>query len=142
MLELPEAEAEGDRIEPAALRLLISDDHKLMRDGLRGLLEKEPGFQIVGEAANGLEAVYLTYEAKPAVVLMDINISVMDGIEATRQIMADLPEIKVIGLSLHAEQQVVSEMLAAGASSFVPKSSSPEELIDAIGTAVGSGKEN
>jgi len=59
MLELPEAEAEGDRIEPAALRLLITDDHKLMRDGLRGLLEKEPGFQIVGEAANGLEAVYL-----------------------------------------------------------------------------------
>jgi CheY-like chemotaxis protein len=59
MLELPEAEAESDRIEPAALRLLISDDHKLMRDGLRGLLEKELGFQIVGEAANGLEAVYL-----------------------------------------------------------------------------------
>ena len=58
-MELPEAEAESDRIEPAALRLLITDDHKLMRDGLRGLLEKEPGFQIVGEAANGLEAVYL-----------------------------------------------------------------------------------
>ncbi|HYA02970.1 MAG TPA: response regulator [Syntrophobacteria bacterium] len=137
-----QVEGEGEGKEPAAVRILIAEDHRMMRDALASLLEKEPGFKIVGLAADGLEAVGLARKAKPDVVLMDVNMPVMDGTEATRQITAELPEVKVIGLSVHAEAQIASKMLAAGASSFVPKSSSPEELTEAIRTAVSSGKGN
>jgi DNA-binding NarL/FixJ family response regulator len=129
---------EKGKRERAAVRILIAEDHKMVRDALAALIEKEPGLEVVGLAANGLEAVHLAHEAKPDVILMDINMPRMDGIEATRHITAELPEIKVIGLSVQAEPQIASEMLAAGASSFVPKSSSPEELTKAIRTAVGS----
>ena len=132
-------ESPGEGKEPAAVRILIAEDHRMMRDALASLLEKEPGFEVVGLAEDGLEAVRLAREVRPDVVLMDINMPKMDGIEATRQITADLPETRVIGLSVHADQQVVSEMLAAGATSFVPKSSSPEELIEGIRTAMRTG---
>jgi CheY-like chemotaxis protein len=131
-------EGEGEGREPAPVRILIAEDHRMMRDALASLLEKEPGFEVVGLAEDGLEAVHLAREAKPDVVLMDINMPKMDGIEATRQITRELPEIKVIGLSIQTEPQIASRMLAAGAASFVPKSSSPEELTEAIRTAVGS----
>ncbi|HYA02866.1 MAG TPA: response regulator, partial [Syntrophobacteria bacterium] len=137
-----QVEGEGEGREPAAVRILIAEDHRMMRDALATLLEKDPGFEVVGLAEDGLAAVRLAREMKPHVVLMDIQMPRMDGIEATRQITADLPEVKVIGLSVHADEQMVSGMLAAGATSFVPKSSSPEELTEAIRTAVGSGKGN
>jgi len=135
-----QVEGEGEGKKPASVRILIAEDHRMMGNALATLLEKEPGFEVVGLAADGLEAVHLAHEVKPDVVLMDITMPKMDGIEATRQITAALPEIKVIGLSVHAEHQITSEMLAAGASSFVPKSSSPEELTKAIRTAVGSSR--
>jgi PAS domain S-box-containing protein len=131
---------EGEKATPSRVRIVIADDHKLMRDGLRGLLEKEPGFEIVGEAANGLEAVHRSNEGKPDVVIMDINMPVMDGIEATRQIKQALPEVKVIGLTAYAENSVSSQALSAGASSFVLKGASPEELTKAIWSAVSPGK--
>jgi CheY-like chemotaxis protein/two-component sensor histidine kinase len=134
----PEEEREGK--EPAAVRILIAEDHRMMRDALASLLGEESGLEVVGLAADGLEAVQLAHEVEPDVVLMDINMPRMDGIEATRQITADLPKIKVIGLSIHAEQEIASQMRAAGAASFVPKSSSPEELTEAIRSAVRSGK--
>jgi PAS domain S-box-containing protein len=137
-----QVEGEGEGREPAVVRILIAEDHRMMRDALASLLEKEPGFEVVGLAEDGLEAVHLARKVKPDVVLMDVNMPRMDGIEATRRITAELPEIKVIGLSVHAEPQIASEMLAAGATSFVAKSSSPEELIEAIRTAVGSRKGN
>jgi PAS domain S-box-containing protein len=141
-LVVPLQEEKGDGAGPAVIRILIADDHRMMRDALASLLDKEPGFAVVGLAEDGLQAVNLAREAKPDVVLMDINMPRTDGIEATRQILADLPEIKVIGLSIHTESQSASEMLAAGATSFVPKSSSPKELTEAIRTAVGPGKGN
>jgi DNA-binding NarL/FixJ family response regulator len=130
----------ADRIEPAGPRLLIADDHKLMRDELRALLEKEPRFRIVGEAAHGLEAVHLCIKVEPDVVLMDINMPVMDGIEATREIKRVLPAVKVIGLTAHAEPHIISRLLDSGACSCHFKGSSAHELIEAIWTAVGSGR--
>jgi CheY-like chemotaxis protein len=132
-----QGEGGGEEKEPAVVRILIAEDHKMMRDALAALLEREPDFEVVGLAEDGLEGVRLARKVNPDIVLMDVNMPRMDGIEATRQITAELPEIKVIGLSVHAEHQIASEMLAAGAFSFVPKSSSPEELTGAIRAAVG-----
>jgi PAS domain S-box-containing protein len=128
---------EAERREPGPVRILIAEDHRMMRDALAALLEKEPDFEVVGLAADGLEAVSLAHEAKPDVILVDVNMPKMNGIEATRQITAKLPEIKVIGLSVYAERPFASEVLAAGACSFVHKSSTPGELIEAIRTALG-----
>jgi signal transduction histidine kinase/CheY-like chemotaxis protein len=133
---------EGEKAAPSRVRIVIADDHQLMRDGLRGFLEKEPGFEIVGEAANGLEAVHLTNEVKPDVAIIDINMPLMNGIEATREIKRSLPEVKVIGLTAYAEKSVSSQALSAGASSFVLKGASPEELTEAIRSAVRSVRGN
>jgi signal transduction histidine kinase/CheY-like chemotaxis protein len=134
-----QVEEGGEGRESATVRLLIAEDHRMMRDALASLL-KEWGFGVVGLAEDGLEAVRLARDVKPDVVLMDIQMPRMDRIEATRQIKAELPQTKVIGLSVRSEPQIASEMLAAGATSFVPKSSGPEELARAIWTAVGSGR--
>lgn len=114
------------------IEVLIADDHKMLREGLRSLLEREPGIEVVGEAANGAEAVFLTREMRPSVVIMDIEMPEINGIEATRQITADMPEIEVIGLSMHNETDVVESMREAGASAFVAKDSAFEKLISTI----------
>jgi DNA-binding NarL/FixJ family response regulator len=137
-----QVEGEGEGREPAAVRILIAEDHRMMRDALASLLEKEPGFEVVGLAEDGLEAVRLARDVKPDVVLMDIQMPRMDRIEATRQITAEIPGIKVIGLSVQSEPHIASNIVAAGACSFVPKSASPEELTEAIRTAVGCAKGN
>lgn len=120
-----------------SIRILLADDHKIMRDGLRSLLEKQPGMEVVGEAVNGREAVQLAQRSKPDVVIMDINMPVLRGVEATRQIVAALPEVKVIALSVHSEISRVVAILQAGASGFLPKDSPFEELAHAINTVVG-----
>jgi PAS domain S-box-containing protein len=137
-LLVPLQEEKGDGARPAVIKILIADDHQMMRDALASLLEKEPGFEVVGLAADGLEAVRLAREVKPHVVVMDINMPGLDGIEAARQILAALPDAKVIGLSVEAKSGRMSEMLLVGATAFVPKSSSPEELAETIRTAAGS----
>lgn len=114
------------------IEIIITDDHKIVRDGIRSLIETEPGFHIVGEASNGQETLQQVSEKNPGFIIMDINMPVMDGIEATRAIKKEHPEIKILALTMSAEDQHIRSMIHAGASGYILKSSSREELIDAI----------
>lgn len=115
-----------------SLTLLLADDHKIVRDGLRSLLEKEPGFQVLAEAEDGREAVRLTGELQPDVVIMDIGMPGLNGIEATRQIKARYPQVKVVALSMHADKPYVLRMIKAGASGYLLKNSASKELVLAV----------
>lgn len=115
------------------MTILLCDDHRLMRDGLRALLEKE-GLEIVGECANGRDAIALTVELRPSVVLMDISMPELNGIDATRLLLAAAPHTKVIGLSMNADRRYVVGMFSAGAVGFLLKTSASEELIIAVRT--------
>jgi len=113
-------------------KIILADDHKLMREGLRGLLERQADLEVVGEVDDGRSAVRLASELHPDVVIMDIGMPALNGIEATRQIKSELPQTKIIGLSMHVNQRMVVEMLRAGASGYVSKLSAFEELARAV----------
>lgn len=115
-----------------SIRIILADDHKIVRDGLRSLIEKEDGMEIVGEVENGITAVLLAVKLSPQVILMDIAMPELNGIEATRQVIAAVPQCKVIALSMHADKRYVTEMLKAGASGYLLKDCAYEELIRAI----------
>ncbi len=119
-----------------SLRILLADDHRIMREGLRSLLEKQPGMEVIAEADNGRTTVQLSRKFKPDVVLMDIIMPDLNGIEATRQIVNDVPGIKVVALSMHSDSKFVTEMLSAGASGYLLKDSAFEELGDALHTVM------
>jgi DNA-binding NarL/FixJ family response regulator len=119
-----------------SIRIIIADDHNIVRDGLRSLIEKEPDIEVIAEAENGRTAVRIAMELTPEVVVMDIAMPDLNGIEATRQIIAALPGTKVIALSMHADKRYIMEMLKAGASGYILKDSAYEELISAIRTAL------
>jgi two-component system response regulator NreC len=108
------------------------DDHEIVRAGLRSLLERHPDVSIVGEAGSGTEAVELAAELRPDVVLMDVSMRDMDGVEATRRIKEKAPEVNVLALTVHEEEAYFFEMLTAGASGYVPKRASPQILLTAI----------
>jgi len=114
------------------IRILLVDDHAVVRAGLRMLLGADPELQIVGEAENGAQALRLTDELAPDVVLMDISMPDMNGIEATRKIKEQAPNVAVLALTMHEDDQYFFEMLAAGASGYVPKRAAPNDLISAI----------
>ena len=114
------------------IRILLVDDHKVMRDGLRLLLEDQPDMTVVGEADHGRQALDQIARLELDVVVMDVAMPELNGIEATRQIRARSPEIGIVALSMYNEQRVVTEMLSAGASAFVVKGSGTEELVEAI----------
>ena len=116
------------------ISIILVDDHVIMRDGLRHLLYEESDIEVIGEADNGRKAVKLALEKKPDIVIMDIAMQDMNGIEATRQIKSNNPEIKVIALSMHSERQIVVGVFRAGASGYLLKESSSLELVDAIRT--------
>jgi two-component system response regulator NreC len=114
------------------IRLLLADDHAVVRSGLRMLLQAQPDMIIVGEAETGQEAIRRVAELSPDVVLMDIEMPGMNGIEATRRIKANAPASAVLALTMYEDDQYFFEMLRAGASGYVPKRAAPDELVSAI----------
>ncbi len=114
------------------LRLLLVDDHPIVRTGLRMLFQAEPDLQVVGEASGGAEAISAVQKLHPDVVIMDVAMPGMSGIEATRQIKAISPETAVLALTMHEDEQYFFAMLYAGASGYIPKRAAPDDLVAAI----------
>jgi len=114
------------------VKVLIADDHALVRKGLVALLEKEPGIEAVAEAVNGLEAINLVREHQPDVVLMDLAMPHMNGIDATRKLVAEHPDIHIIILSMYSERRLVMEAIGAGARAYILKDCAFTELAKAI----------
>jgi two-component system, NarL family, response regulator NreC len=116
-------------------RLLLVDDHAVVRSGLRMLLENERDVEIIGEAASAHEAIEAAVRLKPNVILMDIGLPDLSGIDATRQIKTHIPEVSIVALTIHEDEEYFFKMLEAGASGYVPKRAAPDELLTAIRAA-------
>lgn len=114
------------------IRVLIVDDHKIMREGLKSLLDRAEDLEMVGEADNGRTAIQYARDLAPHVVLMDLSMPEMNGIDATRRIVAECPETKVLALSMHSDRRFVEGALAAGAHGFLLKDCAFDELVVAI----------
>lgn len=121
------------------VRVLLADDHKIVRDGLRALLTRSANIEVVGEAENGRATLLLARQLKPDIIIMDVAMPDLNGIEATRQILSDLPETKVVAVSMHSDRRYVSEMLKAGAAAYLSKDYAFDELEKTI-AAVSAGK--
>lgn len=115
-----------------SIRILLADDHKVLRDGLRSILASEEGFEVIGEASDGRTAVEMARSLVPDVVIMDIGMPDLNGVDATRQIRAENPDVKVIGLSMYSDRRYVLGMLEAGASGYVLKAGAYDELRRAV----------
>jgi DNA-binding NarL/FixJ family response regulator len=113
-------------------KILLADDHKIMRAGLRSILEKQPDMEILGEAQNGLVALQLAKKLRPDLIIMDISMPDLNGIEATSRILAELSGLRVLALSMHSDRGFLIKMLKAGASGYLLKDCASEELIDAV----------
>jgi len=113
-------------------RVLIVDDHKIVREGLTGLMQFESDIEVVGQAANGLQAIELSEKLQPDVVIMDVNLGEMNGVEVTREILARNPGIKVIGLSMHIDPDIARGMRDAGAAAYLNKGAPSEDLLTTI----------
>lgn len=118
------------------VKIFLADDHTIVRQGLAKLLEAEPGFEVIGEAEDGREAVNRVQKMLPDVVIMDIAMPMLNGIEATRQIKKILPQIKIIILSMHSHDRYISELIGLGASGYLLKDASGGEIIKAVTAAV------
>ncbi len=120
-----------------SIRILIADNHALFREGLRTLAARDPDLEVVGEAPDGREAVAMAHRLHPDVVLMDVVMPELNGLEATRQIRDDDPRVRVIGLSMHTDKRYVLGMLEAGASGYLAKDSPFEEVARAVRAVAG-----
>lgn len=118
-------------------RVILADDHRILREGLRALLESLPDVEVVAEAVDGKAAVELARTLRPHVVVIDVGMPGLNGIEATRRILAEVAGVKVIGLTMHSDARFVSAMLQAGASGYLLKDCAFEELARALETVVG-----
>ena len=115
-----------------SFKVLIVDDHRIMREGLRAMLEKEPDIKVVGDATDGRMAQLLARDLAPDVIIMDVNMPELNGIEATRQITAELSDVKVIALSMHEDRRFVLNMLKAGAAGYMLKDDAFKNLAKAV----------
>jgi DNA-binding NarL/FixJ family response regulator len=122
-----------------SIRIIIADDHRLFREGLVNLLSESKDIEIIAQAENGKDVLEKAKELNPNIVIMDIGMPIINGVEATRQLFKELPDIKVIALSMHSDKQYIKGMLEAGASGYLFKNCAYDELIEAIQT-VNSGK--
>lgn len=120
-------------------RILLVDDHAITREGLRSLIEKQSDMEVIGEAQDGRKAVELMRKLQPDIVLIDISMPNLNGVDATRQIVREFPKIKVIALSIHSNRAFVVDMLKAGASGYVLKECTFDELVEAIRTVIDGG---
>jgi DNA-binding NarL/FixJ family response regulator len=119
-----------------AIRVLLADDHHIIRQGLKSLLEEKAGMEVVAEADDGRAAVELAASLKPDIIVMDVGMPNLNGAEATRRILADDPEAKVVALSMHTDRRFVGNMLEAGAQGYLVKDCAFEELAEAIKTVL------
>ena len=122
-----------------SVRILLADDHAIVRQGLRSLLEKEPDMEVVGEAEDGRVALNLVRELVPDIVIMDITMPNLNGVDATHEIVSEFPKVKVIALSIHSHKRFVADMLKAGASGYILKECLFDEFVQAIRTVAGGG---
>ncbi len=121
------------------IKIILADDHKIMREGLKSLLNQQKDIQVIGEADDGQAVVRLTKKLEPDIVVLDIGMPNMNGIQATQHIVAEVPDTKVLALSMHSDHQFVVKMLQAGASGYMLKDCALEELISAVRT-ISNGK--
>jgi DNA-binding NarL/FixJ family response regulator len=119
-----------------SIRVVLGDDHKIVREGLRSILENELRMEVVGQAEDGRAVVEIAKKLNPDVVIMDISMPELNGIEATRQILAQFPKIKIIALSMYSDKRYIAEMLSAGASGYLLKHCALDELERAIQTVL------
>jgi CheY-like chemotaxis protein len=115
-----------------SIRVLLADDHAVVRDGLSRLLANEPGIEVVGQAADGIEVVQMALQLTPDIILMDVSMPYLSGVDVTRRLTQQLPGIRVIGLSMHRQEDIASAMTSAGAVAYLTKSMEPEALVAAI----------
>lgn len=118
------------------IKIILVDDHKLLRDGLRNIIEQKSNMHIIGEASDGREAIKICIKLQPDVVVMDVAMPGLNGIEAAKQIHKTQPNIKIIGLSMHSGKQFIQGMFKAGAFGYLLKDGDSDELITAISTVV------
>jgi DNA-binding NarL/FixJ family response regulator len=118
--------------QPMSVKILLADDHQLVRQGLRSMLDEQPNLHVIGEADSGRTAMRLARELSPDIVIMDVTMPDLNGIEATRQIRGENPNVRVIALSMHRDRQFILELFAASGSGYLPKDSPIEDLVTAI----------
>jgi len=123
-----------------SIKVLLVDDHAIIREGLRSLLEKQPEMEVIADTDDGRKAIELVRELLPDIVIMDITMPGLNGIEATRQITAEFPDVKVIALSIHSKRRFVADMLSAGATGYILKECLFDELVQAIKAVAAGGR--
>ena len=114
------------------IKVLLVEDHTILRKGIKALLEKEFGIEVIGEAEDGIEAMKAVEKSQPDIVLLDISLPYLNGLEITRKISKRYPKIKVLILTMHKSEEYVNELLTAGAKGYIIKQAAPNELISAI----------